>query len=189
MTVYSTYALSIVVSKICSAVTWPRIINAFIQRYLNDVVFRETCARVATAKQRKKKTKGELNTALQLYAGLFSEVFNDHFLINYFLRGLLLTTTAIVDARVHRLPPRGCVNFSVLRNIAQAKDTTYRARADAQRPIAKKKPATKSSRLSSIGKVVGADQEAASRQNVVAIAAMSRKLMLTPPSTASFFMT
>lgn len=100
VTVYSAYELSGVCSTIRGMVMCPKVVNVLLERYLDDAVLSESHHRVTFARQRENETEKKFATHIESYAGDYSGVFDEHLVINYFLRGLLPTSAAVVAATV-----------------------------------------------------------------------------------------
>lgn len=75
-------------------------VNVLIERYLNGVVLGNPYNMITAVRQRSQRKEEKFGQRLQSYAGVCSDAFNEHVLVNCFLRGLLPTTAAIVAAQV-----------------------------------------------------------------------------------------
>lgn len=161
--------------------TWPPIVNVLIERYLNNLIPGNPYNTVATAWHRSQKTEQEFATQLEAYAGVCSNIFSKHLPVSHFLRGLQPTTAVVVAEQLHQVPPRDRVNFSMLRRLAQAEVTTYRAQTNAHSSLLRDThTTTNASRRSSISTIVGAEKRANSKHNVLAVAKTVKPVMLKP---------
>ena len=129
--VYSQHTHSGIRATTAVNICWATVVNALLERYLTDDVIADAHNRVITAAQDTAETELEFADRLEQYADNCSGVYTDAGLTHQFLRGLLPTTRAIVAERVRQLPTAEQTNFSVVRRIANAEGTTYRARATA----------------------------------------------------------
>lgn len=110
-----------------SEVTWSRMINTLIKRYITDEVLGDALNAVTTISQLPHETENVYADRLETHAYLCTAVFTDQALVNYFIRGLSPTMRDAVAEAAQRLPYHQRTDFSVIRRVAMAEGNTYRA--------------------------------------------------------------
>ena len=109
-------------------VTWPRVVNALLERYLTDDILGDALNRITSAMQKDEETETAFMRRIETYADECCGVFDEFLVVNYFLRGLRPVIRPTVTQKVHELPSTRRTNLNVVRRIAQAEGDAHRAR-------------------------------------------------------------
>ena len=125
---YSLFAFSGVRRTDDTDATWPRVVNALLERYLTDEILGDAYSKVTTATQEPNEGESRFLERIESYADECCGVFDDYLLVNYFLRGLHDTIRPIVSQRVSELPTERRTKLNTIRRLAQAEGDAYRAR-------------------------------------------------------------
>ena len=108
--------------------TWPHLVDAFLKRYLADDVLQEAYAKVTTIAQKPTESESDYAQRLSTAAQECNHVFTERSLVHHFVNGLRPTTRSVVTEKLRSLPPHEQSDLTVVRRIALAEGTTYRAR-------------------------------------------------------------
>ena len=129
---YASVTMSVTRSRtVNEAYTWPHIVHSLIDRYLTDTEVQNAYDHVMFIAQRTNET--EIEYADRIYeAALYCEnVFEDHALVHYYVRGLLETTRKRFIEDLRRLLEKEQHDLTAVRRLAMAQGNTYRAQAAA----------------------------------------------------------
>lgn len=126
--VYSQFTFAGIRSSSRTPICWASVVNTMLERYISDDVIADAHGRVMNARQLPPESESDFAGRLEHYADECSGVFSDTALLHHFVRGLLPTTQSIVSERVRQLTASQTVSFNLVRRIAHAEGTTYRAR-------------------------------------------------------------
>ena len=119
--------------------SWPHVINALIKRYLQDDVLQEAYEKVTMITQSPNEDENQYADRLDTATRACNYVFTDRLLVHHYVRGLLPSTRAAVTERLRSLPERERNDLTVVRRLATAEGTTFRARTAAVASAAKPK--------------------------------------------------
>ena len=107
--------------------TWPHILHSLIDRYLTDTELQNAYDRVTLIAQRTNETENEYADRISEAARDCANLFEDHALVHYYVRGLLQKTFERVIEDLRRQPEKERHDLKVLRRLAMAQGNTYRA--------------------------------------------------------------
>ena len=113
--------------------TRPYVVHSLIDRYLMDTELQNAYDRVTLTAQRtnEKENENEYADRIAEAARDCANVFEDHALVHYYVRGLLETTWERVIEDLRRLPEKERNDLMAVRRLAMAQGNTYRAQVAA----------------------------------------------------------
>ena len=119
---------------------WPVLVHQLLRRYCTDKVLGDAYDRVTRMTQDKGEDELRFADRIEDAALDCPGVFTEPALVNYFIRGLPDTTREAVSAQAARLPLENRQDFFVIRQVAHAEGSTYRARLRELKPHAAPRP-------------------------------------------------
>ena len=110
---------------------WPYVVHSLIDRYLTDTEVQDAYDRVTLIAQRPNENENDYADRIAAAARDCANVFEDHALVHYYVRGLLATTRERVTEDLRRLPEKERNDLTAIRRLATAQGNTYRAQVQA----------------------------------------------------------
>ena len=107
--------------------TCPYVLHSLIDRYLTDTELQDAYVRVTLIAQRPNENENDYEDRIAAAARDCANVFEDHALVYYYVRGLLATTRERVTEDPRRLPEKERNDLTAIRRLATAQGNTYRA--------------------------------------------------------------
>ena len=120
--------------------TWPYVVHSLIDRYLTDTELQDAYGGVTLIAQRPNENENDYADRIATVARDCANVFENHALFHYCVRGPLTTTHNCVTEDLRRLPEKERNDVKAIRRLARAQGNTYRAQVQAAE---KTKPYTK----------------------------------------------
>ena len=111
--------------------TWPYVVHSLIDRYLTDTELQAAYDRVTLIAQRPNENENDYVDRIAAAARDCANIFKDHALVHYYVRGLLATTRECVTEDLRRLPEKKRNDLTAIRRLATAQGNTYRAQVQA----------------------------------------------------------
>ena len=111
--------------------TWPYIVKSLIDGYLTDTELQDAYDQVTLIAQRPNEKENDYADRIAAGARDCANVFEDHALVLYYVRGLLATTRERVTEGLRRLPEKERNDLTAIRRLATAQGNTYRAQVAA----------------------------------------------------------
>lgn len=108
--------------------SWPGLIQTYIQRYLTDLLLTEAASKVRQILQKADDGEKTYKDHLEEYAAECSFVYSDDMLVNYYIQTFLPTTKHTVAEACLSMTINQRSSLSNEVHLAQAEGKTYRAR-------------------------------------------------------------